>query len=99
MTRVAEDGTIRQDHYGAGEQPWDVIVRLGWAPEFAAGNILKYLRRDKEEAHSLESARWYWMRLRELASNSPERFRAWEVHRQLQEALTPDELRQVSGPW
>ena len=49
------------------EKPWDVIVCLGWGPEFAAGNVLKYLRRTKEPEHSLESARWYWQRLVDLA--------------------------------
>lgn len=39
------DGAPRKDHYGAGRQPWDDIVDQGWGPEFAAGNVLKYLRR------------------------------------------------------
>ena len=66
-THRAADGTVRQDHYSDGEQPWDVIVRLGWGPQFAAGNVLKYLRRTKEPEHSLESARWYWARLQEMS--------------------------------
>jgi len=61
----------RKDHYGSGKQPWDTMVELGIAPGFAAGNILKYLRRSKEPAHSEESARWYYMRLKELAHEPP----------------------------
>src|SRR5271157_756942 len=56
---TADDGTARQDH-------WDDIVHLGWAPHFAAANVLKCLRWDKEPEHSLRSARWYYRRLREL---------------------------------
>jgi hypothetical protein len=56
----------RQAHYGQGRQAWDDILDEGWAPEFAAGNILKYLRRTKEPEHSLESARWYYARLTEM---------------------------------
>lgn len=63
------DNTIRKAHYGDGEQPWDVIVRLGWGPAFAAGNVLKYLRRSKHPEHSLESAAWYYARLVEGCSN------------------------------
>lgn len=68
-THLAADGTVRQDHYGDGEQPWDAIVRLGWAPQFAAANIIKYLRRTKEPKHSIESAKWYWARLCEIDPN------------------------------
>lgn len=39
------DGTERQAYYGQGEQPWDVMKKVGFAPQFAAGNVLKYLRR------------------------------------------------------
>ncbi len=63
---LREDGTQRKSHYGSGAQPWDDMKRLGWAHHFAAGSILKYLRRDKNKGHSLESARWYWARLKEL---------------------------------
>ncbi len=41
---VAPDGSVRQQHYGVGEQPWDVALREGWGPAFAAANVLKYLR-------------------------------------------------------
>lgn len=57
------DNTTRKAHYGDGEQPWDVIVLMGWGPAFASGNVLKYLRRSKHPEHSLESAAWYYARL------------------------------------
>lgn len=60
------DDTERKPHYGAGRQPWDDIVDAGFAPGFSAGNVLKYLRRTKEPEHSIESARWYWERLKEM---------------------------------
>ena len=91
-TRVADDGTIRQVHYGAGRQPWDDIVAAGWAPAFAAGNVLKYLRRSKEPEHSLESAHWYWARLREMDQ-------AHDVRLRLGAMLTDDEqVRLTGGP-
>jgi hypothetical protein len=65
-----KDGTIRQDHYGEKRQPWDDIVDQGWAVGFAAGNIPKYLRRDKAKDHSLTSASWYWERLHEFVKNN-----------------------------
>lgn len=98
---VAEDGTIRRDHYGPGRQPFDDIVAAGWAPAFAAGNILKYLRRTKEPAHSLDSARWYYERLVDLALG--ERTRV-DVHRpanvalnRLVEMLTIEEVKRLTG--
>lgn len=66
-THTEKDGTVRQDHYGSGRQPWDDIVDNGWGVAFAAGNVLKYLRRTKHPEHSLESAKWYWTRLHEFA--------------------------------
>jgi len=66
------DNTPRKAHYGDGEQPWDVIVRLGWGPAFAAGNVLKYLRRSKHPEHSLESAAWYYARLVEGCAQEPQ---------------------------
>lgn len=60
------DGTVRQAHYGAGPQPWDTILDMRWAAQFAAANVLKYLRRTKQPVHSLASARWYWQRLQEM---------------------------------
>jgi hypothetical protein len=66
-THTDERGVVRQDHYGPGRQPWDDILDANWGPEFAAGNILKYLRRDKQKEHSLTSANWYHDRLVEMA--------------------------------
>lgn len=61
-------GEARKSHYGEGEQPWDVIVASGWGPAFAAGCVVRYLRRDKAREHSLESAQWYYARLVEGAA-------------------------------
>jgi hypothetical protein len=67
----ADDGSLRKTRYGVGRQPWDDIVDLGWGPAFAAGNVLKNLRRDKEPEHSLESARWYYGQLERRALEEP----------------------------
>jgi hypothetical protein len=83
------DETVRQDHYGTGRQAWDDIVEYGWGPAFAAGNVLKYLRRDKAAEHSLESARWYWRQLVERSSGVND---WWCCAQQLRIALTADEL-------
>ena len=50
---LGEDGTVRKAHYGSGRQPWDHIKAAGWGPEFAAGCVLRYLRRTKDPEHSL----------------------------------------------
>lgn len=68
LTHLDKDGTTRPDYYGTGRQPWDDAVDFGWAVHFAAANILKYLRRSKNQEHSESSARWYWSRLKELAN-------------------------------
>lgn len=67
-TSKRDDGTQRKVHYGSGRQPWDDIKAVGWGPAFAAGHVLKYLRRSKDVEHSLESARWYWAELNKEAS-------------------------------
>lgn len=66
---VANDGTVRKDHYGMGRQPWDDIVDFGWGAPFAAGNALKYVRRFKQKngADDLEKGRWYYARLYEMS--------------------------------
>lgn len=66
------DFSVRKEHYGAGRQPWDEIKDAGWAPAFAAGNVLKYLRRDKAREHSIESARWYWDQLHQMVHGDRE---------------------------
>lgn len=64
---VGLSGEKRKAHYGDGRQPWDAMLELGIGPHFAAGSILKYLRRDKDPEHSAESARWYYHQLVRLA--------------------------------
>lgn len=75
------DGTVRKSHYGDGEQPWDIIVRLGWAPLFAASNVLKYLRRTKDVEDSLKKAQWYWNELEKFANGCEDDFdnRYWSA--------------------
>jgi hypothetical protein len=91
------DNTVRKQHYGEGEQPWDVMLRYGWAPHFAAGCVLRYLRRSKDPEHSLESARWYWERLGTMASDvdCQWRWRAAAALNELRKMLTEDELTKV----
>lgn len=94
-------GVVRQNHYGPGRQPWDDIVDLGWAPEFAAGNVLKYLRRDKQREHSVDSAKWYHARLMELChpaqsgSTTLYTYRAMRVRQELYKLLTEEEHAQL----
>lgn len=64
------DGSTRKSHYGNGLQPWDTIVANGWGPIFAASNVIKYLRRDKDVEGSLEKARWYYERLYEFGAKN-----------------------------
>lgn len=101
--RIERDanGIVRKAHYGDGRQPWDDIVDMGWAPHFAAGCILRYLRRTKDTEHSLQSARWYWDRLIELTRATGKRPMAMVVDaRQTKEALaavlTDSELRALT---
>ena len=61
------DQSERQSYYGEGRQPWDDIVEAGFGLQFAAGSILKYLRRAKgEREKDVEKARWYWARFKEI---------------------------------
>jgi hypothetical protein len=92
------DETVRQTHYGEGRQVWDTIVeKTDWGPAFAAGNVLKYLRRDKSPEHSLESARWYWNQLVER-SKSDRLINDWRVVRfRLWHLLTEDERARLEG--
>lgn len=102
-THVAADGTTRQAHYGSGRQPWDDIVERGWGPEMAAGNALKYVRRDSgmkgtARARDLKHARWYYARLVELGTtrepyshHTPATRHALAVFADLNELLTPAE--------
>lgn len=90
VTHRDNHGVVRQDHYGSGRQPWDDILDSGWAPEFAAGNVLKYLRRDKAREHSLESARWYYRELLRMCGGHSDR--APRVVQQLLDLLTAEEV-------
>lgn len=69
-TFADQTGVLRKAYYGppGTKQPWDVILEQGWAPHFAASNVLKYLRRDKEPEGDLDKARWYWQQLNLLAT-------------------------------
>lgn len=92
---VGQDGTPRKTRYGMGKQPWDYMVKLGWAPHFAAGNVLKYLRREKDREHSIESARWYYARLTEEAIAGAYE---WDTARlQLNALLTDEEKALLHG--
>ena len=90
-THQADDGTTRQSYYGAGRQPWDDIKDQGWGPAFAAGNVLKYLRRPSkcEPEKDLEKARWYFDELRKRIAID-----GAEVYAQLINLLTSEELLQ-----
>lgn len=87
------DGTVRKAHYGSGEQPWDTILSQGWGPAFAAGCVVRYLRRDKAVEHSLESARWYFDRLR---GNAVKEHGMWEYEfAKLVNIMSREELDKV----
>ncbi len=51
-----------------------------------------YLRRTKDPEHSLESARWYWRRLGEMAGTGRPLNDAYCARAQLYQMLTPDEI-------
>lgn len=90
-----EDGTVRKAHYGDGRQPWDDIRDAGWAPAFAAGCVLRYLRRAKDREHSIESARWYWERLNALcATEHGDPVAVLKLHAM----LTPEERDLIGAP-
>lgn len=85
-------GDGRKQHYGSGRQPWDDIVEQGWAAQFAAGNVLKYLRRDKAIKTSRTKARWYFAELTKLARAATEVEAPYAVMKSLVGLLTRDEL-------
>jgi hypothetical protein len=68
-TFVAPDGTTRASHYGppGTVQPWDTVVKMGWGPQFAAANVIKYMRRSKEPEDARKKAIWYWRELCRMA--------------------------------
>lgn len=96
---TAADGTIRKAYYGAGRQPFDDIVSAGWGPAFAAGNVLKYLRRDKDQEHSLRSARWYWREIVNRCDNRSNGLKNtwWVVGEQLRLMLITEEIERLSS--
>jgi hypothetical protein len=89
---VADDGSLRKDHYGSGRQPWDDIVDAGWGPAFAAGNILKYIRRAANKGGPDDVAKgcWYYNEMIKRAAgevNGP-----WTIaFTELEDILTPIE--------
>jgi hypothetical protein len=95
------DKEPRKAHYGDGEQPWDVILKAGWGPHFAAACIVRYLRRDKAKEHSLESAKWYMARIMEGCEgniNSPSPIRDWSFARfNLHLILNIEEKSRLNG--
>ena len=98
---IGQDGTERKDYYGEGEQPWDTMVKRGWAAYFAAGCILKYLRRKKEDQahHDLESICVYFDWLNKLAEKDDiEGDMAREIMEELlNEELTEKEKHQLQA--
>ena len=94
------DDAPRKPWYGTGTQPWDTIRETGWAPHFAAGNVLKYLRRDKAREHSLESARWYYRELARLGvvGSNPHCAEAAITLARLMHLLTFEELELLRRP-
>ena len=69
---VDDAGVARKMHYGNRKQPWDSIVEQGWGAQFAAGNVLKYVRRAaaKNGEDDIAKANWYFARLHEMAELS-----------------------------
>lgn len=88
------DAEPRKAHYGeSGAQPWDLILAAGWGPAFAAGNVLKYLRRSKNPEHSAESAAWYYDRLVDGAAGHIPNWSNFEARMLWQRALDDLESR------
>lgn len=102
MSTYPDRGDGRKVHYGPGRQPVDTIRDMGWAPEFFAGNVLKYLRRSKDIEHSHESARVYfrWLgdEVKSMQFDEAYRFRALDVLERLCAVLTLDERKILVVP-
>lgn len=101
-THIATDGTVRQSYYGNGKQPWDEMKGGSLASPFAAGSVLKYMRRTKgERAADIEKAVWYYNELLKMANgkgDSPHTsgvlITTGQIYlRWLQSRLTADELQ------
>jgi uncharacterized protein DUF3310 len=97
---TADDGTVRKAHYGTGKQPWDIIVESYWGAQFAAGNVLKYIRRapNKNGDDDVRKARWYFQRLIEMSMHKDplERDRVRVVYAHLCNLLTTEEIITLS---
>lgn len=94
------DNSPREPYYGAGVQPWDQIVEGGFGASFAAGSILKYLRRTKGEwEKDIAKARWYYARMQELPADAGLRATArWLMTVLTQEELNLLEAEEVPDP-
>jgi hypothetical protein len=95
-TRMAEDGTVRKSHYGVGRQPWDDFVVMGWAAPFAAGCIIKYMRRTKPDPDDMIDAVWYYVALHKLCATD---VLAERVLGELETLLTDDEKKRLVTAW
>jgi len=106
----SKDGTTRKTYYGAdGRQPWDYIKAEGWGAAFAAGNVLKYMKRAPnkgDRADDTKKAQWYWAELNKLAE-MPEKptgndaisvRRAKEAIGRVVKLLTKDEYAELVPP-
>lgn len=96
----AADGTVRKAHYGTGRQPWDDMVDAGWAPHFAAGCVLKYVRRAaaKNGEDDLKKARWYHARLRDMVLAPDDFPGAYLALERLHKLLTDEEKGHLVEP-
>lgn len=92
--RIDQSG--RQDYFGEGRQPWDEIVDVGFGPQFAAGSILKYIRRTKgEREKDIAKAAWYWARLIELSEDRVNETAARDALQWLNARLTLAEVEVI----
>lgn len=90
---VDAKGIVRKSHYGTGRQPIDDIREIGWGPTFAAGNVLKYIRRAaaKNGVDDIKKAKWYFEELKRLQRMAEHPAAAQRAAEQLVGLLTPDE--------
>lgn len=85
----------RQTYYGDGRQPWDDILEQGWGAAFAAGNVLKYMRRSKEPEKDIAKAKWYYTALKGMTSlDNQEGSITWA---RLNRLLTQEEKDKLHG--
>lgn len=90
------DNSKREDHYGDGRQPWDDIVEQRWWISFAAGNVLKYIRRDKgDPLGDAKKARWYLDQLLNLKISDYDIIDRAAALRKLTSLLSEDDARRI----